>query len=133
MAILDELASRDMTIAPKGENVYIVPADRLTPDLVSRIKAEKPALIRALERVRREAGDDWPEIAANPNQLRAFVELLMIGDMRYRGIAPDHYKAVATCRYCGPVPIFAGLSDNVEGCPWCLNRAAGRPVPRRKP
>lgn len=88
LAILDELVSRDMTIAPKGKDVYVAPPDRLTADLVSRIKAEKPALIRVLERVRREAGDDWPEVAANPRQLRAFVELLMIGDMRYRGIPP---------------------------------------------
>lgn len=110
LAILDELVSRDMTIAPKGKDVYVAPPDRLTADLVSRIKAEKPALIRVLERVRREAGDDWPEVAANPRQLRAFVELLMIGDMRYRGIPPDHYTARTVCSRCGPVPIW-------EGCP----------------
>jgi hypothetical protein len=129
LTILAELSERDIRIEPDGKDVFVTPADRLTPELVERIKAEKPALIRALERVRREAGSDWVEVAAHPKQLRAFCELLMIGDMRYRGIAPDHYTATTTCRHCGPVPIFEGFGPDVLGCPWCANRIQGWPMP----
>ena len=129
LLILSELSERGIRIEPDGQDVFVTPADRLTPELVERIKAEKPALIRALDRVRREAGNDWVEVAADPRQLKAFCELLMIGDMRYRGIAPDHYTAFTTCRHCGPVPIFEGATDAVLGCPWCHNRIQGLPMP----
>ena len=129
LAILSELSDRGIRIEPDGKDVFVTPADKLTPELVERIKAEKPALTLSLERVRREAGNDWVEVAADPMQLRAFCELLIIGDMRHRGIVPDHYTATTTCKHCGPVPIFEGMPDAVNGCPWCFNRLEGLPMP----
>ena len=60
------------------------------------------------------------------------LELLMIGEMRERGIVPDHYTAITKCKYCGPVPIFDGLPEKVNGCPWCFNRIKGLPIPTER-
>jgi len=53
-----------------------------------------------------------------------------IADMRHLGIAPQHYTAVTHCRYCGSVPLWPGVSEKVQGCPWCFNRHKGLPIPR---
>lgn len=58
------------------------------------------------------------------------IEMLRIQDMRSRGIVPDHYSATTECKRCGPVPIFEGCPPEVNGCPWCLNRIKGLPIPR---
>lgn len=83
-----------------------------------------------LDELRKLAGKDWPELDANPALLECFAEIVSIRKMRERGKVPPSYTATTTCRHCGPVPIFPGVAEKVEGCPWCFNRAAGRPVPR---
>jgi len=45
-----------------------------------------------------------------------------------RGKRPSDYTAHATCRHCGPIWLW--FSGAVPDCPWCWNRAAGRPIPR---
>jgi hypothetical protein len=103
LAILTELSDRGIQVQPKGENtVFVSPKDKVTPDLIERIRAEKPTLIPALERIRYRAGDDWHEVAADSRLLKAFCELLLIEDMRRQ----------------------------VKGCPWCFNRHAGLPIPK---
>lgn len=129
LALFSEFSDRGITIRSAGPDVVVSPEKALTPDLVKRIKEEKPALIRQLEKIRQEAGGDWEEIANDPEQLKAFAELLMIGDMRSRGICPDHYTPTTTCKHCGPVPIWNGCPPEVAGCPWCLNRHRGQPIP----
>jgi len=130
LALFSEFSDRGITIRSAGPDVVVSPEKALTPDLVKRIKEEKPALIRQLEKIRQEAGEDWEEIANDPEQLKAFCELLMIGEMRSQGIAPDHYTAKTECTHCGPVPIFEGVSEKVNGCPWCFNRHKGLPIPK---
>ena len=127
-ALISELSERGIRVRPKGRNVAISPKQAITPDLLDRIKEEKPVLLRELKRVRKEAGDDWEEIAGNPKQQKAFYELLVISEMRFRGIAPGHYTSTTVCQHCGPVPIWEGCPPQVQGCPWCLNRVANRPV-----
>ena len=129
LPLISELAKRGIRVRPKGSNVVVSPEKALTPELVERIKREKPALIRNLKRVRKDAGSDWEEIANDPQQLKAYYELLMIEDMRSQGIAPDHYTSTTTCKHCGPVPIFEGVPEKVAGCPWCFNRVKGLPIP----
>lgn len=75
------------------------------------------------------AGPDWSEAQIDRSLLEALAEAVATRRMRERGEIPPHYTATTNCRHCGPVPIFPGVADQVEGCPWCLNRAAGRPVP----
>ena len=130
LALFSELSERGIKIRPNGRNVTVSPERALTPDLRARIKSEKPTLIRELEKVRREAGADWEEVASDPEKLKAFYELLMITDMRAQGIAPDHYTSTTTCKHCGPVPIWNGCPPEVQGCPWCFNRHKDLPIPR---
>ncbi len=78
------------------------------------------------------AESDWEEIAADPAKLKAFAELVMITDMRHRGIVPDHYTATTNCKHCGPVPIFEGNWPESDGCPWCFNRLQGLPMPKEE-
>ena len=132
LPLISELANRGIRVRPKGSNVVVSPEKALTPELVERIKREKPALILSLKRVRKNAGSDWEEIANDPQQLKTYIELLMIGDMRSKGIAPDHYTATTECIRCGPVPIFEGVPEKVAGCPWCMNRIEGLPIPEGK-
>ena len=131
--IISELSERGIKVRPNGHDVAVSPKQALTPDLVTRIKKEKPALLRELEKIRREAGDDWDEIARDPRQLKAFYELLMISEMRLQGIVPGHYIATTECQRCGPVPIWEGCPPRVLGCPWCLNRLSQSPIPNPKP
>ncbi len=132
LPILSELSDKGIRIRIDGPDLILSPKTALTSKLASRIKKEKPALIRNLEEIKRKAKTDWDEIANDPAQLKAFAELLMIGEMRERGIVPDHYTATTSCIHCGPVPIFEGLPETVEGCPWCFNRIKGLPIPRKR-
>ena len=132
LALISEFSERGIKVRPNGSHVVVSPKDALTPDLVKRIKVEKPALIRELEKLQREAGNDWDEIANDPAQLKAFAELLMIVEMREKGICPAHYTTTTNCKHCGPVPIWEGCPPKVQGCPWCLCRVAGLPIPKGK-
>ena len=71
------------------------------------------------------------ELSSDP-ELRAFAFASDTAAQIQRGEIPDHYTATTDCRSCGTVPIFPGLPLKVDGCPWCLNRVDGRPVPRAK-
>ena len=131
-ALLSELSDRGIRVRPNGQKINLSPKEALTPELIDRIKSEQSSLLRELERLRKEAGNDWDEIAADPAQLKAFAELLMIVEMREKGICPAHYTSTTDCKHCGPVPIFEGVPEKVEGCPWCLCRVAGLPIPKGK-
>ena len=129
LPLISELANKGIRVRSKGSNVVVSPKKALTPELRERIKREKPALILSLERARKDLGSEWDEIANDPQQLKAYYELLMIEDMRSQGIAPDHYTSTTTCKHCGPVPIWDGCPPDVTGCPWCLNRHKGLLIP----
>ena len=132
LPLISELADKGIRVRHEGSNVVVSPENALTPDLVERIKDEKPILIKQLEKVRQDVGDtgnDWDEIGSDPEKLKNYYELLMIGEMREKGIAPDHYTATTECIHCGSVPIFEGVPEKVEGCPWCFNRLKGLPTP----
>jgi len=67
------------------------------------------------------------------HEVPVVIEMLRIQDIRSKGIAPDHYTATTTCKHCGPVPIWEGCPPEVLGCPWCLNRIDGSPMPNFGP
>ncbi|VUX55010.1 protein of unknown function [uncultured Woeseiaceae bacterium] len=129
LPIMAELSDKGIRVRVDGPDLVLSPTAALTPHLASRIKKEKPDLIRSLEEIKRRAGADWGEIANDPEQLKAFAELLMIVEMRENGIVPDHYTATTNCNLCGTVPIFEGCPQNIDLCPWCLNRIRGLSVP----
>ncbi len=80
--------------------------------------------------LRAEAGADWPLLEADPEALDAFALALSIRRQRDRGERPEHYTQAATCGACGPVWLWEGAPAHVAACPWCFNRAAGKPNPR---
>jgi len=131
LPLLIEFSDKHIKVRVDGAELALLgPKGALTPCLVSRIKEEKAALLVSLEKIREKAGDDWEEVSDSPDQLKVFADMLAIEDMRRRGIAPDHYTSITRCRHCGPVPIWEGCSSRVLGCPWCLNRHKGLPIPR---
>lgn len=129
LPILSELSSKGIRVRVDGTDLLLSPKTSLTPDLTSRIKKEKSALIQSLEAIQRMTGPGWPEIANDPSQLKLFTELLMIVEMREEGSCPDHYTATTECKHCGLVPIWPGCPPQVNGCPWCFNRIGGLPMP----
>ncbi|MCZ6759358.1 MAG: hypothetical protein O7D29_03145 [Gemmatimonadetes bacterium] len=76
------------------------------------------------------AGSEWLGINDDPTTLEALARAIQIRRMREHGEIPPHYTATTTCRHCGEVPIFEGAGERVPGCPWCLNRVSGKPIPR---
>jgi hypothetical protein len=111
MSLLEIARAVECEISEKGEiSPYGIPATEM----------------RAL------AGPDWPEVQADPALLESLAAAVQTRRMRERGEVPAHYTATTICAGCGPVPIFEGAPARVMGCPWCFNRAAGRPVPRAK-
>ena len=129
LPIFSELSDKGLRVRVDGSDLVFSPKKALTPNLASRIKKEKPALIRSLKEIKRKAGPDWNEVANDPAQLKAYAELLMIGEMRQKGICPDHYTSKTECKNCGPVPIWPGCPPQVDGCPWCFNRLQGLLIP----
>ncbi len=78
---------------------------------------------------------EWSELLENKNEelteqeIPVAEEMVVITEMRQRGICPDHYTSTTECRRCGPVPIWPGCPPQVNGCPWCFNRLQGLPMP----
>ena len=93
---------------------------------LKELKEPRPTRSELQER----AGPDWEEVSSDPAKLKAFAELVLIMDMRRRGIVPEHYTATTECVGCGKVPIFEGVPQQVTGCPWCFNRLMNLPIPR---
>lgn len=75
-------------------------------------------------------GTDWAECEHDPELLKTYAHSIQVRRMREAGIVPAHYTATTICDHCGPVLIFAGAPERVQSCPWCFNRAAGKPVPK---
>ncbi len=133
LPIITEITDQGITARVEGDEIALsAPKGTLTPEVIAELKSKKPDLLRSLRELQERAAQDWEKISKSPEQLKALAELIMIDDMRHRGIVPDHYTSATECRYCGPVPIFEGCPPEVHGCPWCFNRLTGLPVPQIK-
>jgi len=131
LPIISEISEQGITARLEGDEVTLsAPKGTLTPDVISRLRGKKPELLRSLQELQQRAEQDWEEISKSPEQLKALAKLIMIEDMRHRGIVPDHYTATTNCKHCGPVPIFEGNWPESDGCPWCFNRLKGLPMPK---
>ncbi len=103
------------------------PKGVLTEGLRSELVAHKAEILEALQEAERIAGSEWTALSGP--ERAALLRSIEIRRMRERGEVPAHYTATTTCAHCGPVPIFPGCPLRVQGCPWCLNRRVGLPVP----
>jgi len=130
LAIITEITDQGITARVEGDEVALsAPKGTLTPEVIVKLKSKKPELLRSLKELQERAAQDWTEISTDPAKLKSFAELVMIEDMRHRGIVPDHYTATTHCKHCGPVPIFEGCWPESDACPWCFNRLQGLPMP----
>lgn len=72
--------------------------------------------------------EDWHRGVIDTDTLTTFAQSQMQHRDMYQGRRPIHYVEHATCKQCGPIWLW--FSGEVEGCPWCWNRVADRPIPR---
>ena len=110
--------SREAVVIDWGESPLVQSVDKRSMEL-----RESPGELR------REAEDDWDEIANDPAQLIAFADSLAIVQIRESGGVPDTYMSVTTCQNCGPVPIWPGCPPRVKECPWCMNGLTAPAIP----
>ncbi len=146
-ALLKKVEQFGIRLEVRGDKLRAeAPQDVLTPELVAEFKTHKADLLDILgkpgaERIAQDHGLtladlkqsarlDWPKIQEDRATLEALARAIQIRRMRERGEVPPHYTSTTICRYCGPVPIFPGVGEQVEGCPWCFNRVRGLSVPR---
>jgi hypothetical protein len=103
-------------------------AEQECPELYS----SDPVAEIGMDQIRAELGDDpdWRRVEGDPEILRLYAEALKDSRTRRQGDCPADYQAVSECAECGPVFLPAGFPAQVAGCPWCLNRAQGLPIPR---
>ena len=78
----------------------------------------------------RAAGEDWAVVRDDPAMLEALAHAVITSRQRERGERPPHWTAHCECAGCGPVFLWPSSPGQVLGCPWCLNRAQGSPIPR---
>ncbi len=136
LPIITEITDQGITAQIEGVDkdgiVLSAPEGTFTPELLAKLKSKKPELLRSLKELQERAAQDWAEISTDPAKLISFAELVMITEMRHRGIIPDHYTSTTECKHCGPVPIFEGNCPESDGCPWCFNRLQGLPMPSKQ-
>ena len=130
LPIITEITDQGITARVEGNEIALsAPKGTLTPEVLAKLKSKKPELLHSLKELQERAAQDWTEISTDPAKLKSFAELVMIEDMRHRGIVPDHYTATTHCKHCGPGPIFEGCWPESDACPWCFNRIKGLPMP----
>lgn len=99
-----------------------------TPAAKTSNSPDLPGL--TLAELEEAAGEDWPEVRDDPQVLEALAHAVITRRQRERGERPSHWSETCDCADCGPVYLWRGSPASVLGCPWCLNRAEGQPIPR---
>ena len=145
LPIIAECHDKGIKIRAEGSEIVLsAPKGILTPELVARVKKEKPALLTSLRKaalrlvqcvdmlarklwrehydeLEQQAGDSWELISNDPDELMDFAHHEATRRILKAGRMPDTFVATAQCRNCGLVPIEDGSPDDVDECPWCMN------------
>ncbi len=145
LPIIAECRDKGIKIRIDGSEIVLsAPKGTLTPELVSRVKKEKPALLVSLgktalrsvqcvdmlarklwrdhyDELEQLAGDSWALISIDPDKLMDFAHHEATRRILKDGRMPDTFTSEAHCRKCGLVPVDEGLSDEISECPWCMN------------
>lgn len=129
--LLQRVRDAGGVVKSEGNRLELRAPQPLPSDLMDDLRQHKAELLAALrlDQLRVLAGDDWAVLQSSPVLLAAFSAAIETRRMREQGEIPPHYTATTVCARCGPVHIFPGCGPSVEGCPWCLNRVAGSPIP----
>ena len=151
--LIKECHDKGINIRVEGSEIVLTaPKEILTPDLVARVKREKPALLASLGRaalrsvqcvdmlarklwrehydeLEQQAGDSWALISIDPDKLMDFAHHEATRRILKDGRMPDTFTSEAHCRKCGLVPVDEGLSDEISECPWCMNGLTAPTIP----
>jgi hypothetical protein len=127
--ILDRLAAAGATMEVAGNALRVRPRSAVTGELRALIRSNKEQLLDHLH-LREAAGPDWTAIKDDDQALAALRAALEAHRCRQQGTPPPDYTQPARCAGCGPVLLWSGAPSSVQACPWCSNRAAGKPIPR---
>ena len=154
LPIISECHDKGINIRVEGSEIVLsAPKGTLTPELVSRVKKEKPALLASLgkaalrsvqcvdmlarklwrdhyDELEQQAGDSWALISIDPDKLMDFAHREATRRILKDGRMPDTFTSEAHCRKCGLVPVDEGLSDEISECPWCTNGLTAPAIPR---
>ena len=153
LPIISECHDKGIKIRIEGSEIVLsAPKGILTPDLVARVKEEKPALLASLgkaalrsvqcvdmlarklwrehyDELEQKAGDSWALISIDPDKLMDFAHHEATRRILKDGRMPDTFTSEAHCRKCGLVPVDEGLSDEISECPWCMNGLTAPTIP----
>ncbi len=130
LPLIMDLADQGVFPYVNGNKVVMTPTARMTDVLRRQVRENKRPLMSGLVELQRLAGSDWDVFEVYPDQLKAFAEMMMISDMRERGIVPNHYTVTVHCQTCNQnVPHFPVDGDMVGACVWCTNGLTAPPIP----
>lgn len=152
--LIHKLQLQKVRLTAVGDKIEIDgPEDAITDAVIDKLRERKSDLLKylhlsgILKKAGIEAsGEDWivtindlqgalsdddlhdPQLMTLKG-LEALASAVRATRMREQGQIPPGWSAITSCRHCGPVPIWKGCPPDVQGCPWCLNRLAGQPMP----
>lgn len=88
-----------------------------------------------LDKLKSFLGEDWELCRGNNEVLLCWADLLHERQLMEQGVVPEDFTAIVYCVCCGDVFVPPAQTNNgsVDGCPWCLNKARGLPVPNAEP
>ncbi len=153
LPIISECRDKGIKIRIEGSEIVLsAPKGTLTPELVSRVKKDKPALLASLgkaalrsvqcvdmlarklwrehyDELEQQAGESWALISIDPDKLMDFAHREATRRILKDGRMPDTFTSEAHCRKCGLVPVDEGLSDEIAECPWCTNGLTAPSIP----
>ncbi len=129
--ILEPVATRTGTLQP-GRLVEMSEGAIRRLDGKVRVVPTAEPIDSNLERLSAEFGDDpeWLKWKVHPLAVNHWAANMDIAEIRRKGSLPHGYVHEVECQSCGPVLLASGMPERVPACVWCMNRAAGLPIPR---
>lgn len=118
LTYLHDLASSGVFPFANGRRIELSPREKVTPDTVAMVQANKSALSAELAYLQSHPGYAMAAFETHPEWFAGLIAL----ELRRRGVVPAHYTSTVHCRTCGKdVPHFPVRVDMVACCVWCLN------------
>lgn len=139
--ILDFATKSNITLKANENNLIVeAPKGLITDEFKKCLLENKAAIIFTLnhhgvseDELKQFLRSDWDDYKDNPEALIAWSDLLVKNRLIDQGIPPSNFTAITLCNTCGEVLVPPELANDghVLGCPWCFNRAKGKPIPRK--
>lgn len=108
-----------------------------TPALTERSDSELHQLLSGFENISASElvaalsesdVEEWRYGRLSDEVIATFAQCASLTAGMRQGRRPHHYSHAAECSGCGPVWLWQ--PGVVDGCPWCVNRMEGLPIPR---